>query len=245
MVDIAIIKEEHMKAIIVAAGKGSRISDEIGSIPKSLLRVNGKTIIENTVDKLLDRGISVSICVGYKYDMIENELKDKCVNFYYNPFYEITNNIASVWFAKDEFDKNDDVIILSADVIFDEQILDKLCTSESELTMATDKSRIYDGDYFFTLNNNGQIVEFGPDIPENKRNCEYIGLTKVKKEMCKKFKNRLEDMVWNGNIQCYFENVFLSFIEDDNVNLKTVDVSGLFWREIDFYKDYKKALQQI
>ena len=234
-----------MRAIILAAGKGSRISDSIGAIPKSLLKINGKTIIENTVEKLADNGAKVSVCVGYRHRLIRDVLKDKNVTFYYNPFYDLMNNIGSIWFAKEEFDKNEDVLILSADVIFENAILEKLIESDSELIMAADTSRIRDGDYFFTLNKCGDIADYGADIPEERRSCEYIGLSKLKSSVCEIFKDKLEEIIETGGTENYFEKVFFSFIGNRSVSPKTIDVKGLNWREIDFYNDYQKALEQF
>ena len=73
-----------MKAIILAAGKGSRISDAIGAIPKSTLEVNGKPIIRNTVEKLLSRNIEVAICTGFRFNKIEELLWVK--KYYWRSF---------------------------------------------------------------------------------------------------------------------------------------------------------------
>ena len=234
-----------MRAIVLAAGKGSRISDKISSIPKSLLQINEKTIIETLVDKLLSRNISVTVCVGYRHLMIEKALKGKSVEFFYNPFYALTNNIGTLWFARNVFNQDDDVMILSADLIFDVEILGRIEQVESDLVMATDSSRIKDGDYFFSLNNDGKIVEYGPDVPIQDRTCEYMGISLVKRKMCKLFYERLEEMIENGDFQNYFEQVFFSFKDSSNVRLRTVDVAGLTWREIDYFKDYKEALGQF
>ena len=232
-----------MKAIIMAAGKGSRISDKIGTIPKSILEINGKPIIKNTVEMLISLDIQVIVCTGYQSKVIENALSGLDVRFYYNPFYDVTNNIASLWFARKELD--DDVILLSADLVFEEEIVKKLIANDNPLTMTVDKSRIFDGDFFFRLSKDGYILDFGPDMPEHLRSCEYMGLCKVKKSAVNLFKERLEEFISDNNHQVYFEHVFLSFDERSELRTTTLDISGFFWREIDFYEDYLKALKQF
>ncbi len=234
-----------MRAIVLAAGKGSRISDKIGAIPKSLLKINEKTILETLVDKLLSQGIGVTVCVGYRHCLIEDALKERPVKVSYNPFYELMNNIGTLWFARDTFMQNDDVLILSADLIFDMAILEKLKQSTGDLVMATDSDRIQTGDYFFSLDQNGKIVEYGPNVPVEKRTCEYMGISMVKQRACNAFCKKLEDMIDHGDFQQYFEQVFFSFRNDPAVQLRTVDVAGLPWQEIDFYEDYQKALNQF
>ena len=86
-----------MRAILLAAGVGSRISSEIGQIPKSLVDVNGRPLIVHTVELLQKNHIEVTIVTGFKYKMIEDALKDYQVDFYYNPFYRVTNSIGRLW----------------------------------------------------------------------------------------------------------------------------------------------------
>lgn len=232
-----------MKTIILAAGAGSRIADDIGSIPKSTLKLNGKPIIQSTVEMLIANGIDVAVCTGYRFDMIENALKSLDVKFFNNPFYSLMNNIGSLWFAREFLD--DECMIISADVVFDEMMLDRIMQAEGDLLMVTDTSRVTDGDYFFSLDKEGKIREYGPDIPVERRFCEYVGLSKISKSAVGAFRNQLEKMIYEGNNQCYFEYVFFSFIENEKYELKTVDVSGCNWREIDRIEDYRKALTQF
>ena len=93
-----------MKAILLAAGRGTRISRMVQDVPKSTLPINGLPLIRHTVRMLLDEGMEVIVCVGYRRDDVENALKGLDVKYYNNPFYDVTNSIASLWFAKNEID---------------------------------------------------------------------------------------------------------------------------------------------
>jgi len=224
-----------MNAIILAGGMNTRISKDIGYMPKSLLEINKKPIIRKACEILHKLNINVSICTGFKANMIENALSGIDVTFIHNPFFDVTNNIVSLWFARHQI--NEDTIILSADIVFQEEVIKRIMKAEYSLTMAVDKSRIFDGDYFFKLSDKGHILEYGADIPEADRNCEYVGISKIKKNASNEFVAKLENMIKNH--QQYFENVFFSF------DVQTVDISGLNWREIDIYSDYLKAIQQF
>lgn len=232
-----------MKAIILAAGKGSRISDDIEAVPKSTLEINGKPIIRSTVEMLLKHDIEVAVCIGYRFQVIKEVLAGLKVTFYYNPFYDLVNNIGTLWFAKEFID--DDCMLISADVIFKEDFLERIISERGDLLMVTDKLRIDDGDYFFVLDDEGKIVEYGPDIEQDKRSCEYVGLSKIGKNAAEAFCNQLDLMINSGENQCYFEYVFFSFINSEKYQLKNIDVSGCLWREIDKIEDYKKALKQF
>lgn len=232
-----------MKAIILAAGKGSRISDDIGPVPKSTLKIKDEAIIRTTVKMLISKGIDVAVCTGYRFQMIEEALSGLKVTFYNNPFYDLMNNIGTLWFAREFMD--DECLIISADVIFDAKMLEYILDTDGDMLMVTDSSRIEDGDYFFTLDKTGNITKYGPDIEREKRSCEYVGLSKIGRGAVEAFRNQLDKMIYEGNNQCYFENVFFSFIKNGKYQLKTIDVSGCNWREIDKIEDYRKALMQF
>lgn len=101
-----------MKAILLAAGRGTRISRMVKEIPKSTLPVKGVPLIQLTVDMLQRKGIETVVCIGYQQNMIQDALKDYKVSYYVNPFYDVTNSIASLWFAREELE-GDCLVILS------------------------------------------------------------------------------------------------------------------------------------
>jgi choline kinase len=220
-----------------------KTSDRLGSMPKSVLKINGKPIIRTTIEILISLNIQPIVCVGYQKEKIIESLEGLDVEYYFNPFFDVTNNIASIWFARETL--NEDVIVLSADVVFQKEIIELLIKDSNKLIMVTDKTRTIDGDYFFSLGKDSRIMAYGPDIPVEERSCEYIGIAKISNDVIIDFKNRLNKMIENGKYQIYFEFVFFSYINDSNIILKTIDVSNYFWREIDFYEDYQKALSVL
>lgn len=105
-----------MKALLLAAGKGTRISRYLGGNPKCTVNIGDEILIHYTVSLLKKKGINdIGIVLGYQDDVIKKVLSDeKTIKFFYNPFYEITNSLASAWFARDFID--DDMLIMNADV---------------------------------------------------------------------------------------------------------------------------------
>ncbi len=66
-----------MKAVILAAGKGTRMRELTEEVPKPMLRVRGKPILEHILDGLLQAGIrEVFIVTGFRADVIENHFGD-------------------------------------------------------------------------------------------------------------------------------------------------------------------------
>lgn len=233
-----------MKAILLAAGRGTRISKFIKEIPKSTLPIkNEKPLIRNTVELMLERNIEPIVCVGFKSDHIYKALEGLPVTYYYNPFYTVTNSIASLWFAKEQI--NDDLIVMNADVYFSEDILDNLINNPNEVVLVSDKSRIKEGDYFFKLNNDDRVIRYGKDILLEDRSCEYVGMAKICKSFTQDFKQRLEKLVDDQEYSAWWENVLYSFTDEDTNLISTMDVNGRFWAEIDFLDDYERILKFV
>lgn len=229
-----------MKAIIMAAGRGIRISRMIDEVPKCTLPINGVPLIRHTVQMLLEEGMQISVCVGYRKELVVEALKDLPVTFYCNPFYDVTNSIASLWFAREEL--NDDMLLLNADVFFSKEILHIVLENPSDAIMAMDTGRVEVGDYFFQTVN-GCIRKYGKELPRSERDSEYVGLAKVKKNFVAAFKKQLEYLVEHQGYNNWWEYTLYCMIEDREI--RTVDVKGYFWSEIDYFDDYERILEYV
>jgi choline kinase len=230
----------QMKAILLAAGKGTRISRMIEEVPKSTLPINGIPLIRHTVSMLLEYGMEICVCVGYKSDIIIKALEGLNVTYYNNPLFDVTNSIVSLWFAKQEFD--DDMLILNGDVYFSEEILKKILKDKHEVVMAMDTGRVEVGDYFFKTVN-GCIKKYGKDLPRSERSCEYVGIAKIKKEFNETFCNQMDNLINTQQHGRWWEEVLYTM--SSNKNIYTIDVKGCFWSEIDYFDDYERILEYL
>ncbi|MBQ9538184.1 MAG: phosphocholine cytidylyltransferase family protein [Treponema sp.] len=128
-----------MQAIILAAGMGTRIPQYTQDMPKCMIKINEKPILEHTVEALRDCGIyRISIGLGYKAHVIREFIAstfgdDDKLEFSYveNPIYDETNNIYSLYLMKDVF-AQDDTLLLESDLIYDKAILRELLALPAE-----------------------------------------------------------------------------------------------------------------
>ena len=229
-----------MKAILMAAGVGSRISRSVNK-PKSTLEVDGVPLITRTVDMLISKGIEVAVVVGFKSDDVRKALEGRDVRFYENPFFRVTNSMASLWFARD-FLCDDDLILANADVFWGEGIYESLISDEDEIAMLADVSRASVGDYFFKVKD-GLLVSYGKDLLPEDRDTEYVGMAKLKRDIVPRFKSNLEEMVRQERYDLWWENVLYEHISEMPVHVK--DVSDYFWAEIDYIDDYERILEYL
>lgn len=231
-----------MKTIILAGGRGTRISRMIQDVPKCTLPINGKPLIRITCEKMLSRKADIVVCVGYRQDLVKKALEGLPVKYYYNPFYAVTNSIGSLYFALDEIDG--DLIIMNGDVYFDDQILDSLIHSKEDIVMVADKTTVATGDYFFATKEGGCIAEYGKDLPLEKRSSEYVGMAKISARASKDFKNRIFDMVSSQHYDTWWETAIYKMTEE-NIDVHTLDVDGAFWSEVDFFDEYQNILAHV
>ena len=97
-----------MKAVILAAGAARRLAPMINSIPKCLIKIGDKSILENQLDALQFYGIEdVLIVVGYlKEQIIEkigNQYKTINISYIENPLFSSTNTVYSLWLVRAYF----------------------------------------------------------------------------------------------------------------------------------------------
>ncbi|MBP0969400.1 MAG: phosphocholine cytidylyltransferase family protein [Oscillospiraceae bacterium] len=229
-----------MKAILLAAGVGSRIADDIGQMPKSMLDVGGEPLIVHTVELLQKNHIEVIVITGFKHKVIEEALKDHHVRIYYNPFFRVTNSIGSLWYARQEFINTNEVLIANADVYYTQDLLDKVFGSEKHNFLLSDRTRADVGDYFF-LSEDGVLKKYGKELKREERDSEYVGIGVLKKDWVMKFHDRLCEMIENGEYDLWWENVLYSMVDSEDIY--TVDVEGIFWSEVDTIGDYRRVLE--
>lgn len=225
-----------MRIILMAAGVGSRISRFINQ-PKSTLPVNGKPLIAETVDMLLEKGAKVAVITGFMNEYVEKALEGRDVKFYRNPFFRETNSMGSLWFARDFITDDEDLILANADVYWGEGIYDALMGCRDEISMLADESRVDTGDYFFKVEN-GCITKYGKELTRAERTTEYVGMAKISKNRTMGFKAHLEHMVENEQYDLWWENVLYQYCVEEPIHI--TDVSDHFWAEIDYIEDYKR-----
>ncbi|WIV18896.1 phosphocholine cytidylyltransferase family protein [Paenibacillus polygoni] len=231
-----------MKAILLAAGRGTRISRMIEDIPKSVLPIDGTPLIRRSVMMLIKKNIHPIICVGYRKNKIFEALEGLDVTYCYNPFYDVTNSLASLWFAREEL--TEDTIIMNGDVYIDEDILNRIIETKKVCSLMVDTGRTVEGDYFLKLEN-GFIEKYGKDLPLQERSCEYVGIGKIRREFTGKFKERLGELMDNQQHQLWWENILYSLADSKEKDIETIDIKGCFWSEIDYFDDYERIIAHI
>jgi len=231
-----------MRAIIMAAGRGTRISRHIDGKPKCTVPLgDGVTLIEYNVDLLRSKGVDkIVLVLGYRGDVIRSILADRPVEYRQNPFYDVTNSIASLWFAKDELKGGDRCILMNGDVFLSEEAIDLILAENRSPVLFYDVSRREEADYKF-LCDGDRLVKYGKDLSLEETSGEYIGCATFDAAFAAKFHERLETLICSQQHSLWWENVLYSMSEERPIVAK--DVGGAFWGEVDYIEDYERILE--
>lgn len=223
----------------MAAGVGSRLKEINGDKPKCLIEADGVTLISRSVSLLERRGVAdITVITGYKSELIHQELQSR-VTYLHNPFFEVTNSIASLWLAKELL--CDDVILMNADLYYEMAVLDTAIAQTDHAVMLSDRTRIDDADFRFSVRGN-RILKAGNNLANEETDCEYVGIVRIDKCFINVIRRRLEEMIDLGDFRNWWEGVLYSIL-DDGVGIFHKDVEGAFWTEVDHVGDYDRLVQ--
>lgn len=248
------------KAIILAAGQGTRLRPFTDFIPKTMVPLKGRPIIEYQMDCFKNNGISeVHVVAGYK----EDKLQVRRIQKKLNPAYDRTNMVASLYVLKDLFDGTSDIIISYGDIIFDNVVLAKMLKEHGDQI-----SIIYDLNWLklwsyrmedplsdaesFKLDSAGNVKEIGKEaINEADVEGQYIGLIHVNQNFTAQFFSLYESLAGSGQLfdGKDFDNMYMtSYLQmqiDKGTSISGVPIEG-GWVEVDSVQDkeiYEKMIE--
>ena len=228
-----------MKYIFMVAGKGTRLQPLTLKHPKSMFKLDKETtLIQRMVSliKKYDSNADIVIVTGHMHRSIEEQLDE--VTFIYNPFYEVTNSIASLWFAREHLDA-DNIVLIDGDIVMSEEIVkDIICQPVDRSTVLLDSSIRVDGDYNVEVAGDNVLVMskeletyFG----------EYAGITKLDRDSALAMRTEMESMVEDGYYDQWYENALVQMIFKEDYKLYYIDIKDYDWTEVDSVNDLLHA----
>lgn len=186
------------------------MSDLGNKMPKCLIEYNGRTLIQRTLNILLNCGINdVTIVVGYKKDQLTSHVREsfpnKIINFISNPEYLNKENIYSVWCARKEF--NDDLIMMDADLILNQSVIDQIINFNKKNFLVVRKE--VHADEMIVLLNKDRVIELSQN-PETRKikfdqMLESVGIIKFSRIAAKSLIEEINRILKNKNYNQYYE----------------------------------------
>ena len=233
-----------MKVIILSAGQGTRLLPLTAKIPKCLLEIQGKTLLEWQIGELHKCGVDqITVVTGYGADKVDDLIQQKYagqnIKTHYNPDYATTDNLVSCWKAREEM--NEDFILLNGDTLFETAIVRSLLASPATpVTVTINHADNYDADDMKVSLAENRLVNISKEIPVDKVDGEAIGMILFRGDGPMMFRNGLEKALNDTKTVCRWYLAVIDALAQQETVL-TCSIRGLRWCEVDYVVDLKKA----
>ena len=232
-----------MKSVILAAGVSRRLYPLTYEMPKCLMKVGDKAILDRQLKTLQSSNISeVIIVVGYYRELIVDYVKshynDLNVKFVINHHYFETNTAYSLQLC-DRVIRGNRFILLNADVLYPHELLNRLINSSYNSVLAVDLKACGKEEVKVIEGDNQRLVAIGKDLIEDNCLGEFIGVAKLSNDFSNTFFDSLDKLIKAGGKSDYFEAAMHPILADHAVYYE--NVSDLPCIEIDFIEDLENA----
>ena len=181
----------NLHALIVAAGKSTRLYPLTKNMPKSLIEIDGKTLIARNIDALLKNNIpDIIVVTGFGEDKISEHIgnRGRCI---YNPFFEVAGILASTWLGLKEI--QNDFIFSYSDIIYDADILKGIIEYPAKCVIGVKKQSISRDSEKVKIRGK-RVTAISKDMSEFEADGEFIGIAKFIGSAAKAFHSIVEEL---------------------------------------------------
>jgi len=227
-----------MRYLILAAGMGRRMGEAQAGVPKCLIDIGGEPLIGRLLRQIrrCDPAADVHVVLGYRNETIAPAVAG--CRIVINPFFDITGINASLWFARDAFDRP--LLVIHGDVVLSDALAADLIAAEAESLIAYD-SRVLDPKEINVAAAGGRVTRFGVNYAGY--SGAYAGMFKLSAPAARLFADTLDRRVRRGfnDPRTYYFFVMRRLLAEPGVVLAAFDLAAYRWQEIDYRKDIAAA----
>jgi L-glutamine-phosphate cytidylyltransferase len=233
-----------MKAIILAAGRGSRLKDVSGDMPKCLVPMGAETLLDRQIRSLKQVGLTdIIVVTGYRSELVHRACwpEGRCVE---NLRHAETNSLYSLWLARDEL--RNGFVVMNGDVLFHPQMLQELLATACEdalLVSYSDPAAPLGDEEMKVVIRNGCVVEITKQMDGREADGENVGIVKFGSRGANLLIEKLDALIKSGAERDWAPRAFREFALERP--LFAVSTRGLPWIEIDYPADYHRAIGDI
>ncbi|MCE7699541.1 MAG: NTP transferase domain-containing protein, partial [Methanobacterium paludis] len=232
----------NIKAIILAAGIGSRLRPLTLEKPKCMVKIDGLPLIEHQIKAYMRSGLekdSIYVVVGYKSQIIRDFLKEKYegINIVENKDFLSTNNMYSLYLAlnKLKMDDSESLFINNGDCIYNPDIILGLAISKNSNLIACDEGSYIPESMKIRINE-GRIVDISKEISKSSAFGASIDLYKMSFKATQKLKKIIEEYIYTKKERNLWTEVSIKDLFNYEI-FKSYNIKGKSWVEIDNLDD--------
>lgn len=230
------------RAIILAAGQGSRLLPLTASRPKCLIDFSGRTLLDWQLDTLIEAGIDdITVVTGFREEMVAARIAARddavTVTTLFNPFYKVADNLGSVWLARALMDRP--FVILNGDTLISREIAQRvLAAADAPIRVTVDVKSAYDLDDMKVRRDGERLLDIGKRLTADESNAESIGFLRFNADGAARFRREVERMMHSseGTLSWYLRAIHHIAVDPASEVLVTA-IDGMEWGEVDFPED--------
>jgi len=253
-------KATNTKAIILAAGMGTRLGKYTENVPKCMLNFNGKTLIQQQVETLRSVGITdITIVRGFQAEKIQIP----GVKYYTSHNYQNTNMVETLFCAEQEM--TDDLLICYADILYEKRILQEIINSPAQIGVTVDqdywdywqaRTDQPEEDMESLIIQDNKIIDLGnTNCTRDQASVRYVGLIKFSKSALEHLKrvyhhhkslyfDKDEPWLRSKSFKKAYMTCLLQALINDGQTLQPITIRR-GWLEFDTEEDYEKYSQWL
>lgn len=234
-------------AVLLSAGQGRRLGALTEDRPKCTVEIGGRSLVEWQVRALIANGIEdIAIVTGFRAGRIRAVLEaadlPARIEYLYNPFYSVADNIGSCWIARERIGA--DSLLINGDTLFDPRILGRVLErAEAPISATIDRKPVYDSDDMKVRLSGDRLTDIGKTLTRP-IDGESIGMLRFRGEGGALFAAKLEEVLSDvAALQLWYLSIIDRIAKTGAVGF--VDIEGLPWAEVDFAQDVETAAEAV
>ena len=233
-----------MRAIILAAGRGSRLSPVTGTAPKCLVRVGDLTLLERQILTLRACGISsITVVAGWQAPSVA-AVCHATADVVENTRFAETNSLYSLWLARPLL--REGFVVLNGDVLFHPQMLADLLSARCEnalLVSSPEPGEALGEEEMKVQVRAGRVVALSKQLSPLESDGENVGIAKFSPTGARQLVGCLDTIVTSGSVMDWLPRAFQEFATRHP--LCAIGTRGYPWIEIDYPDDYRRAVSDV
>lgn len=229
-----------IQAVILAAGKGSRLNGLLNGRPKCMLDFGGRPLIELQIECLRAAGVKrIALVVGHGADYVRRALPNRDLTFITNELYAETNSLYSLWLARDWVDSA--FLMINSDVLAHPAIFRRLLDCEGS-ALAYDSSSGAEDEHMKIVLRDGCIARISKSL-DAPADGENVGIVRYAAELAPDVFAEAGRLLEREG-QRHWAPAVVDAVAS-RTRFGVIDVADLPWAEIDFPEDYEFARTEV
>ena len=230
------------KAVLLAAGSGTRLGALTQDLPKCLLPVGGRVLLDRQLEALAAAGLDdITVVAGYRADRVIGHLAGRC-RVIVNERFATTNSITSLELAAPHV-AGDAFVFQNADVVYEPALMHRFVTAPPTNACLVDPYLPWSADEYDIATHDGRIVRYARDVPAEQTVGRSGQLVKIGAADSAAFFARLRELIAAGGSGAFPNQAYDVLMRGEG--LWPVYTAGLSWWEIDTVDDWDRADRSI